>query len=947
MKVESRFLAKCAWMLAFVTLLAVGSHAGRAKADVLVFEGFQYEDLGDNKAVIVKYVGDDTEVDIPGTIGRLTVTKIGDKAFDRSFNPNKLTKVTIPGSVTKIGSYAFKDNQLTSVTIPDSVTEIGPYAFDHNQLTSVTIPDSVTTIGSSAFANNQLQSVKLSNNMTTIAFDLFYNNQLTSVTIPDSVTEIGFGAFRSNQLTSVTIPDSVTEIGHNAFDSNQLTSVTIPDSVTKIGGFAFYSNQLTSVTIPENVGYIDYKAFAYNLISIVVIEGDHTTFGNDVFAAYGKLNSSVNIIAPEKYATQFASTYPFIPIESIDPSDIAFNPDGSGHVWVRSAKTQVTVNSSFMGAYYQWSESDALPVWDSADPASANWTSFNSGDEILAPDKTGIWYLHVMAEIEDDNGRTGHWSRHSESFYIDVSSPTIRLSAPPAPTNRDVNVNVVVDDKDGDLAEVKYEVGQHDQTYFASGKGTPLDLSDPSTLNAQILVTDNGWLSVYAKDQAGHEAVQQIEITNINRVKPVITLRGDAAMQAPLGSAFADPGYTATDDLDGDVTARVVVSGDKVDTAKLGTYTILYDVTDSAGNAADQVRRTVRVYDPSAGSGGESGGGSGGGSVLPLNQWFVAAGEGKTIRLGNDFVLSIPAGTTEQPLFVTITKAADAASAGEGQTFASAVFEIAGDKPVPLGKPVTISIKFDPAKSEDNRKVSIFYYDEEQQKWISMGGKVEGEWVTAETDRFAKFAILATEAEKEPPIETPPATPAPSFTDIAGHWGESFIREAAAKSWVKGYPDGTFRPNHPITRAEFLVMLVQALGLGDTRGTAAGASGSKAPPFADKDRIAKWAKEAVALAVEKGIVSGYADGSFRPDKPVTRAEMAVMIARALGMADRNVVRTDFTDDEAIPAWAKGAAEALRETGIVLGRDGLRFAPGATATRVEAVVMLLRALEVRK
>jgi hypothetical protein len=220
MKVESRFLAKCAWMLAFVTLLAVGSHAGQVRADDLVFGDFHYIVLGSNEAEITEYDGDDTEVDIPRTIKGLTVTKIGDKAFDRSFNQNKLTKVTIPDSVTKIGTYTFANNQLTSVTIPDSVTEIGPYAFYRNQLTSVTIPDSVTTIGSSAFANNKLKSVKLSNNMTTIAFDLFYDNQLTSVTIPDSVTEIGIGAFRSNQLTSVTIPENVGSIGTLAFQYN-------------------------------------------------------------------------------------------------------------------------------------------------------------------------------------------------------------------------------------------------------------------------------------------------------------------------------------------------------------------------------------------------------------------------------------------------------------------------------------------------------------------------------------------------------------------------------------------------------------------------------------------------------------------------------------------------------------------------------------------------------
>jgi len=69
--------------------------------------------------------------------------------------------VTIPDSVTHIGSWAFNNNQLSSVTIPDSVTHIGDGAFNNNQLSSVTIPDSVTHIGSWAFDSNQLSSVTI------------------------------------------------------------------------------------------------------------------------------------------------------------------------------------------------------------------------------------------------------------------------------------------------------------------------------------------------------------------------------------------------------------------------------------------------------------------------------------------------------------------------------------------------------------------------------------------------------------------------------------------------------------------------------------------------------------------------------------------------------------------------------------------------------------------
>ena len=506
---------------------------------------------------------------------------------------------------------------------------------------------------------------------------------------------------------------------------------------------------------------------------------------------------------------------------------------------------------------------------------------------------------------------------------IDRVKPVIELKASTDPTNRDVEVTVAVDDAESGLAEVKYTFGQQDLDYFANN-GIALDVSN---LPAQITVTENGWLTVYAKDRAGNEAIEQIEIKNIDRVKPVITLIGDAVMRLPLGSAFKEPGYTATDDVSGDITGDVVISGDVVDTGKPGTYTILYDVSDEAGNAADQVQRTVIVYASSSGSGG------GGPDLLP-NQWIVYAGEAKTIRWKDELILSFPAGAAGETLIITISKAEDepalTASLGPNHSVISAIYEIVKDKPGHFLKPVTLSIKFDPAKAGPNRTVAIFYYDEEERKWVSLGGTAEGEWVTAETDHFTKFAVVAIETQDEAAPERKPV-----FSDIAGHWGEASILEAAEKRLVTGYPDGTFRPDQAVTRAEFLVMLVRTLGL---------EGGSEALPFVDEGKIGSWAKEAVATAVRKGIVAGYADGTFRPDAYITRAEMAVMIARALGMAVGAEIRTAFADDQEIPAWAKGAVEALRQQGIIQGREGNRFSPRDTATRAEAAVMLLRMME---
>ncbi|NHN33069.1 S-layer homology domain-containing protein [Paenibacillus agricola] len=90
---------------------------------------------------------------------------------------------------------------------------------------------------------------------------------------------------------------------------------------------------------------------------------------------------------------------------------------------------------------------------------------------------------------------------------------------------------------------------------------------------------------------------------------------------------------------------------------------------------------------------------------------------------------------------------------------------------------------------------------------------------------------------------------------------------------VEGYPEGTFKPNALITRAEFVMMLMNALKLTSEDATLS---------FTDTQRIPDWAKNVITQSVEAGIVSGYDDGSFRPFANITRMEVAVMIAKAYG-----------------------------------------------------------------
>ena len=116
------------------------------------------------------------------------------------------------------------------------------------------------------------------------------------------------------------------------------------------------------------------------------------------------------------------------------------------------------------------------------------------------------------------------------------------------------------------------------------------DVVDVNTAGTYIITYN-------VSDAAGNAATQRTRtvIVAADTVAPVITLLGNATMNIMVGDTFTDPGATATDDVDGDITSNIVVAGDTVDVNTAGTYIITYNVSDAAGNAAAEVTRTVIV----------------------------------------------------------------------------------------------------------------------------------------------------------------------------------------------------------------------------------------------------------------------------------------------------------------------------------------------------------------
>nr|WP_246427831.1 NEAT domain-containing protein [Paenibacillus phyllosphaerae] len=110
--------------------------------------------------------------------------------------------------------------------------------------------------------------------------------------------------------------------------------------------------------------------------------------------------------------------------------------------------------------------------------------------------------------------------------------------------------------------------------------------------------------------------------------------------------------------------------------------------------------------------------------------------------------------------------------------------------------------------------------------------------------------------------------------------------------------------------------------------------------FTDKAAIPAWVKPQLAAVYETGIVKGFADGSFRADSTISRLELAVLMARALKLELGANAKPDFKDAANIPAWAQAEVAAVQQLGIMKGQAGNVFNPNASATRAEVVAVIL-------
>ncbi|AFC28760.1 alpha amylase catalytic subunit [Paenibacillus mucilaginosus 3016] len=223
--------------------------------------------------------------------------------------------------------------------------------------------------------------------------------------------------------------------------------------------------------------------------------------------------------------------------------------------------------------------------------------------------------------------------------------------------------------------------------------------------------------------------------------------------------------------------------------------------------------------------------------------------------------------------------------------------------------------------------LGIYHLDESGGKWNYAGGKpdVPNGTLEAALTHNSKYAVL--EYSK-------------SYTDVtAQHWAYDTIRVLSAKHAVQGVTASEFAPEKITTRADFVTILVRALGIpyAEDRST----------PFVDLP-AGEWYTGAAAAAVQAGLVQGVDETHFAPEAPITREQMAALMVRAYEYKSGKRLTAggqlnSYHDADQVSSWAADAVNKAITAGFMQGRSEGYFDPTAEATRAETAAVIYKLL----
>ena len=773
-------------------------------------------------------------------------------------NKDKPLSVTIPAeiggvAVTSIGQNAFNGKKVVAVDFSNATNleKIDNQAFMHSPVASVDLSNTqVTVIGKFAFGDcKSLETFIFSNTLTSLG-----NSDGASV-FTDCRSLKVMRLAGSPEGVVFELPEGLTTIGYqcfkNCFADGVDAKVIIPASVATLGEGAFYDEHITQIIFEKTVDpwkNEDYSGYANSAITppsdcdrIIVLPD------NKCFAAY-----STQVGYGSKL--QKICTYPI---------KITFSPLG---------KQEQHLNHALLG----WTYNPATKLWDFNNSYKLPDTNgATSGNERPGYEYVGGWKLRSSNQVLNENekleAKDNPSDRATVSGEYKLANPTISYLVDGKTENVDANQPFTVTIGDGKEHSIGIQVDHpllkenqgtdEDYVYFEYYWFDEVSLGDEkNTLNGPRSTEEQKRFSA---------ATSNVKIQYVDGKHNTIPIAKTEHARYE-GSSYE--GYN--DYYLVVVFGYHVVNGKKADTP----FYLSANNGIGVGNANAthgphllQVKvDEVRVITATAGDNGR---------ITPTGDVAVPKGESKT------FTITPDSGYHIKDVLV------DGKSVGAVGTY---TFENVVDnhtihatfarKHTPTPSTPTVEIPDDDAlglNTTDHFAYIVGYGN----------GEVRPQNNITRAEVATIFFRLLTDDVRDENL-----TKTNRYSDVAAtSWYNTAVSTLSSMGIITGYPDGTFRPNAAITRAEFAAIAARFDNDGD----------KTAAKFSD---IANhWAKDEISIAYNNDWITGYPDGTFGPQRDITRAETMTLVNRVLNRqpeteADLLPNMTVWTDNASPKAW---------------------------------------------
>ena len=768
-------------------------------------------------------------------------------------NKDKPLSVTIPAeiggvAVTSIGQNAFNGKKVVAVDFSNATNleKIDNQAFMHSPVASVDLSNTqVTVIGKFAFGDcKSLETFIFSNTLTSLG-----NSDGASV-FTDCRSLKVMRLAGSPEGVVFELPEGLTTIGYqcfkNCFADGVDAKVIIPASVATLGEGAFYDEHITQIIFEKTVDpwkNEDYSGYANSAITppsdcdrIIVLPD------NKCFAAY-----STQVGYGSKL--QKICTYPI---------KITFSPLG---------KQEQHLNHALLG----WTYNPATKLWDFNNSYKLPDTNgATSGNERPGYEYVGGWKLRSSYQVLNENekleAKDNPSDRATVSGEYKLANPTISYLVDGKTENVDANQPFTVTIGDGKEHTLGVQVSHpllkenqgtdEDYVYFEYYWFDEVSLGDgKNTLNGPRSTEEQKRFSA---------ATSNVKIQYVDGKHNTIPIAKTEHARYE-GSSYE--GYN--DYYLVVVFGYHVVNGKKADTP----FYLSANNGIGVGNANAthgphllQVKvDEVRIITATAGDNGR---------ITPTGDVAVPKGESKT------FTITPDSGYHIKDVLV------DGKSVGAVSTY---TFENVVDnhtihatfarKHTPTPSTPTVEIPDDDAlglNTTDHFAYIVGYGN----------GEVRPQNNITRAEVATIFFRLLTDDVRDENL-----TKTNRYSDVAAtSWYNTAVSTLSSMGIITGYPDGTFRPNAAITRAEFAAIAARFDNNGDK--TAAKFS----------DIATHWAKDEISIAYNNGWITGYPDGTFGPQRDITRAETMTLVNRVLN-------RQPETEDDLLPnmtVWTDNA-----------------------------------------